>query len=236
MTEHVFRAADSDTAMEKAIRELGDDAMILSVKRVGDTTEVRAMNDTAAPRRIRKPTTVIESAGAQQIDLATAMRQARSRRAEPIEPAPINIFLDESDDAPDQLGGDAPAEPELIVTEPTAQAPSEPKPDGVAAPTPEPAAKVRAKILPPSRLAPRSARPVVATVPAPLVETSPATGKKGLVLKPFSPDGGVPNRDTKAEPIKTAKPVLRPYVSPSDRNVRLNQPIQRAEGHVLAQS
>ena len=120
MTEHVFRAADSDTAMEKAIRELGDDAMILSVKRVGDTTEVRAMKDTAAQRRIRKPTTIVKSAGAQQIDLATAMRQARSRREEPIEPAPINIFLDESEDGADQLGGDTPAEPEFRAAEPVA--------------------------------------------------------------------------------------------------------------------
>ena len=31
MTEYIFRASDPDTAMEKAVRELGDDAMILSV-------------------------------------------------------------------------------------------------------------------------------------------------------------------------------------------------------------
>ena len=45
MTDYVFRAFDTDTAMEKAIRELGDDAMILSVKRVGDMTEVRAVKE-----------------------------------------------------------------------------------------------------------------------------------------------------------------------------------------------
>ena len=48
MIEHVFRAADSDSAMDKAIRELGDDAMILSVKRVGDFTEVRAIKESLA--------------------------------------------------------------------------------------------------------------------------------------------------------------------------------------------
>jgi flagellar biosynthesis GTPase FlhF len=45
MTEHIFRATDSESAMDKAVRELGDDALILSVKRVGDMVEVRAIKE-----------------------------------------------------------------------------------------------------------------------------------------------------------------------------------------------
>ena len=236
MTEHVFRAADSDTAMEKAIRELGDDAMILSVKRVGDTTEVRAMKDTAAPRRIRKQTTVVKSAGAQQIDLATAMRQARSRREEPIEPAPINIFLDESDDAPDQLGGDTPAEAEFRAAEPVVPAPRQPRPAVVVKPTPEAAAQVQPKVLPPSRVAPKSIKPVLATKPAPVITAPPSTDKKPLVLKPFNPNANVPDSEIEAETDKNTKPVLRPYVPRSQGGVRVNPPIQTVENHVLAQN
>jgi flagellar biosynthesis GTPase FlhF len=48
MTEYVFRAADSESAMDNAIRELGSDALILSVKRVGDMVEVRAIKEALA--------------------------------------------------------------------------------------------------------------------------------------------------------------------------------------------
>lgn len=55
MTEHVFRATDSESAMDKAVRELGDDALILSVKRVGDMIEVRAIKESLASVGARLP-------------------------------------------------------------------------------------------------------------------------------------------------------------------------------------
>jgi flagellar biosynthesis GTPase FlhF len=55
MTEHVFRATDSESAMDKAVRELGDDALILSVKRVGDMIEVRAIKESLASVGTRVP-------------------------------------------------------------------------------------------------------------------------------------------------------------------------------------
>ena len=55
MTEHVFRATDSESAMDKAVRTLGDDALILSVKRVGDMIEVRAIKESLASVGSRAP-------------------------------------------------------------------------------------------------------------------------------------------------------------------------------------
>lgn len=75
MTEYIFRAFDPDTAMEKAVRELGDDAMILSVKKMGDITEVRATREGGITNQ--------PSSGArlpQSWELNAAMRTARARR------------------------------------------------------------------------------------------------------------------------------------------------------------
>ena len=87
MTEYVFRASDSDTAMEKAIRELGDDAMILSVKRVGDVTEVRATKEASIISQTLWENPLSQSLPSEAMDLSAAMRKARTSRNEP-EPEP----------------------------------------------------------------------------------------------------------------------------------------------------
>jgi flagellar biosynthesis GTPase FlhF len=80
MTEYIFRASDPDTAMEKAVRELGDDAMILSVTKMGDVTEVRATRESDVADQLpwddRKP----QSWPTDAMDLGAAMRTARARR------------------------------------------------------------------------------------------------------------------------------------------------------------
>lgn len=89
MTEYVFKAADSESAMDKAVRELGDDAMILSIQRVGNLTEVRAIKQTVAAvtaratepkphRRFEKP--FAKGVLAEPLDLEEALRSVRNRR------------------------------------------------------------------------------------------------------------------------------------------------------------
>lgn len=88
MTEYIFRASDPDTAMEKAVRELGDDAMILSVKKMGDVTEVRATRESDMADQLpwddRKP----QSWPSEAMDLGAAIRTARARR-NGSDPAPV---------------------------------------------------------------------------------------------------------------------------------------------------
>ena len=109
MIEHVFRAADSDSAMDKAIRELGDDAMILSVKRVGDFTEVRAIKESLASVANRPDIPFPRNTKATTITLSDALRSASARRDDQLErpetvapakkkPASLNFLLD--DDIP----------------------------------------------------------------------------------------------------------------------------------------
>lgn len=83
MIEHVFRADDSDSAMEKAIRELGEDALILSVKRLGDVTEVRAIKESLASASLRNPTSFPKGSRAKPISLSDALRSAESKRQVP---------------------------------------------------------------------------------------------------------------------------------------------------------
>ncbi|MCR9148469.1 MAG: hypothetical protein NXH74_14935 [Rhodobacteraceae bacterium] len=89
MTEYVFKAADSESAMDKAVRELGDDAMILSIRRVGNLTEVRAIKQTVAEvaartpepkprRRFEEP--FAKGLSAEPLDLEEALRTVRNRR------------------------------------------------------------------------------------------------------------------------------------------------------------
>jgi flagellar biosynthesis GTPase FlhF len=89
VTEYVFKAADSESAMDKAVRELGDDAMILSIQRVGNLTEVRAIKQTVAAvtarapepkprRRFEEP--FAKGVPAEPLDLEEALRSVRNRR------------------------------------------------------------------------------------------------------------------------------------------------------------
>lgn len=89
MTEYVFKAADSESAMDKAVRELGEDAMILSIRRVGNLTEVRAIKQTVAAvtarppeakprRRFEEP--FAKGVSAEPLDLEQALRSVRNRR------------------------------------------------------------------------------------------------------------------------------------------------------------
>lgn len=96
MTEQVFRAADSDSAMEKAIRELGEDAMILSVKRKGDITEVRAIKESLVDLPKVKPVPFAKGLRARTVSLSDAMRSAESRRQDRTsqEPVPTRPSLD----------------------------------------------------------------------------------------------------------------------------------------------
>jgi flagellar biosynthesis GTPase FlhF len=80
MTEHVFKAADSDSAMEKAIRELGEDAMILSVIRKGDVTEVRAIKESLASVSPRTPPPFPKGAKSKPVSLSDALRSAENKR------------------------------------------------------------------------------------------------------------------------------------------------------------
>ncbi|WP_439143586.1 hypothetical protein [Planktotalea sp.] len=83
MTEQIFRAADSDSAMEKAIRELGEDAMILSVKRKGDVTEVRAIKESLVSLPKVTPAPFSKGVRARTVSLSDALRSAETRRQEP---------------------------------------------------------------------------------------------------------------------------------------------------------
>jgi len=89
VSEYVFKAADSESAMDKAVRELGDDAMILSIRRVGNQTEVRAVKQTIAAvtarppepkprRRFEEP--FAKGVPAEPLDLEAALRSVRNRR------------------------------------------------------------------------------------------------------------------------------------------------------------
>jgi flagellar biosynthesis GTPase FlhF len=89
MTEYVFRASDTDTAMEKAIRELGDDAMILSVKRVGDVTEVRAVKEVSVASQPVWENPQSQSLPTEAVDLGAALRRAREQRRTLQQPAPF---------------------------------------------------------------------------------------------------------------------------------------------------
>lgn len=89
MTEYVFRASDTDTAMEKAIRELGDDAMILSVKRVGDVTEVRAVKEVSVASQPVWENPQSQSLPTEAVDLGAALRRAREQRRTLQQPAPL---------------------------------------------------------------------------------------------------------------------------------------------------
>ncbi len=80
MTEYIFRASDPDTAMEKAVRELGDDAMILSVKKMGDITEVRATRESNMANQPSWDDSKSQSWPSDAMDLGAAMRSARARR------------------------------------------------------------------------------------------------------------------------------------------------------------
>ena len=230
MTEHVFRAADSDTAMEKAIRELGDDAMILSVKRVGDVTEVRAIKDTGVPRRIRKPVPAPSNNAVQQVDLATAMRQARTRREAPVEPAPINIFLIEGDDEQEPSEGETPPAPTLepVIHEPLSPAPRGPKAPLVLKKDPARVAEEKPPLvldepimaetpLPKPTAPPQPPKPKLNTKPALVPEPPEQAEKKPVVLRPYEPHA---ERAEKAapppKPAATAKRILSPYVPKSD--------------------
>ena len=89
MTDYVFRAFDTDTAMEKAIRELGDDAMILSVKRVGDMTEVRAVKEVSVASQLVWENPRSQSLPTEAVDLGVALRRAREQRSTLQQPAPL---------------------------------------------------------------------------------------------------------------------------------------------------
>lgn len=89
MTEYVFRASDTDTAMEKAIRELGDDAMILSVKRAGDVTEVRAVKEVSVVSQPVWENLRAQSLPTEAVDLGAALRRAREQRSTLQQPAPL---------------------------------------------------------------------------------------------------------------------------------------------------
>jgi flagellar biosynthesis GTPase FlhF len=89
MTEYVFRASDTDTAMEKAIRELGDDAMILSVKRVGDVTEVRAVKEVSVVNQPVWENLRSQSLPTEAVDLGAALRRAREQRSTLQQPAQL---------------------------------------------------------------------------------------------------------------------------------------------------
>lgn len=96
MTEYVFRAADSDSAMEKAIRELGEDAMILSVKRKGDVTEVRAVKESLAALPKVNHAPFPKGLPTRAVSLSEAMRSAENRRQDQNQqtPAPARPSLD----------------------------------------------------------------------------------------------------------------------------------------------
>ena len=96
MTEQVFKAADSDSAMEKAIRELGEDAMILSVKRKGDVTEVRAVKESLAALPKVNHTPFPKGLPTRAVSLSEAMRSAENRRKDQNQqiPAPARPSLD----------------------------------------------------------------------------------------------------------------------------------------------
>lgn len=79
MTEYIFRASDPETAMEKAVRELGDDAMILSVRKMGDITEVRATRESSMANQPTWDDSKPQSWPSDAIDLGAAMRSARAR-------------------------------------------------------------------------------------------------------------------------------------------------------------
>ncbi len=89
MTEHIFRAADSDSAMEQAIRELGEDALILSVKRKGDVTEVRAVKESLAALPKVNHAPFPKGLPTRAISLSEAMRSAESRRQDPSHQTPV---------------------------------------------------------------------------------------------------------------------------------------------------
>jgi len=89
MTEYVFRAADTDTAMEKAIRELGDDAMILSVKRVGNVTEVRAVKEVSVVNQPVWENLQSQSLPTEAVDLGAVLRRAREQRRTSQQPSPL---------------------------------------------------------------------------------------------------------------------------------------------------
>jgi flagellar biosynthesis GTPase FlhF len=93
MTEYVFRASDADTAMEKAIRELGDDAMILSVKRVGDMTEVRAVKESSIVNQPVWENPQSQSLPTEAVDLGAALRRAREQRRTLQRPAPLQVAI-----------------------------------------------------------------------------------------------------------------------------------------------
>jgi hypothetical protein len=89
MTEYVFKAADTDTAMEKAIRELGDDAMILSVKRVGNVTEVRAVKEVSVVNQPVWANLQSQSLPTEAVDLGAVLRRAREQRRTLQQPSPL---------------------------------------------------------------------------------------------------------------------------------------------------
>lgn len=75
--------------MDKAVRELGEDAMILSIRRVGNLTEVRAIKQTVAAvtarppepkprRRFEEP--FARGVSAEPLDLEQALRSVRNQR------------------------------------------------------------------------------------------------------------------------------------------------------------
>jgi len=88
MTEYIFRASDPDTAMEKAVRELGDDAMILSVKKMGDITEVRATRESSMTNEPSWDDRKRQTWPSDAMDLGAAIRTARARR-NGADPAPV---------------------------------------------------------------------------------------------------------------------------------------------------
>lgn len=107
MTEHVFRATDSESAMDRAIRELGEDALILSVKRVGEMMEIRAIKESLVTVGARPDAAFARGTQVKPISLSDAMQAAETRRNKP-QPEPetvlrgdsasiVDIFLDDTD-------------------------------------------------------------------------------------------------------------------------------------------
>lgn len=86
MTEYIFRGSDPDTAMEKAVRELGEDAMILSVKKMGDVTEVRATRESSLNDQPSWDARLPQFWPSDAMELGAAMRAARARRNSPAPP------------------------------------------------------------------------------------------------------------------------------------------------------
>lgn len=122
MNEQVFRGPDADSAMEKALRALGDDAYILSVRAIEGGVEVRAAGGEMmlAPR----------PRAAAPAPLAPPPSPLSPPSPQPVRPAALNLLIDA------RLDAVAPAAPAVAAEDRSARN-GEP-PDRVP-PAPQPA-------------------------------------------------------------------------------------------------